>query len=292
MKQAYHAANSVDAQLALDWLAAHGIVGHVQGRFLSGAIGELPVDELLRVWVDDAELARAKEVLAERAANEPLEENAIEPLFARSWQRAWQGIGARGQGLELRDRLLEAWSQPHRQYHTTRHLADCLALLEPVLQLAQQPAEVEVALWFHDAVYALKAKDNEAQSAGWATRALFEAGVDAARAARVDALVMATRHDALPRTPDEQLLVDIDLAILGADRERFDEYEVQVRQEYDWVPGALFRRKRREILAGFLARPAVYSTPHFAARFEVQARANLERSLQKLGRNWWQRLFG
>jgi predicted metal-dependent HD superfamily phosphohydrolase len=103
----------------------------------------------------------------------------------------------------------------------------------------------------------------------------------------VQALVMATRHAARPSGLDEELLVDVDLAILGADPERFDEYQVEVRAEYAWVPGPLFRHKRREVLAGFLARPAIYSTPGFRARFEAQARANLDRAIAGL-RPWWQ----
>ena len=35
---------------------------------------------------------------------------------------------------------------------------------------------------------------------------------------------------------DEQLLVDIDLAILGADTARFAEYQTQIRREYAHVP--------------------------------------------------------
>jgi predicted metal-dependent HD superfamily phosphohydrolase len=104
-------------------------------------------------------------------------------------------------------------------------------------------------------------------------------------------LVMATRHDARPATPDAALVVDIDLAILGAEAERFDEYEVQVRQEYAWVPGPLFRRKRRAILEGLLARPGIYATAWFHPRFEARARANLRRSLARL-RPWWAVLRG
>ena len=99
------------------------------------------------------------------------------------------------------------------------------------------------------------------------------------------ALIMATCHAALPDSDDARLLVDIDLSILGADPERFDEYEVQVRQEYSWVPGVLFRRKRREILQGFLARPRLYETDWFEQRLEAQARSNLQRSVRRL-RPW------
>jgi predicted metal-dependent HD superfamily phosphohydrolase len=46
-------------------------------------------------------------------------------------------------------------------------------------------------------------------------------------------LILATRHDVSPPAGDAALLVDVDLAILGSPVERFDEYEHQVRQEYD-----------------------------------------------------------
>jgi predicted metal-dependent HD superfamily phosphohydrolase len=78
--------------------------------------------------------------------------------------------------------------------------------------------------------------------------------------------------------------VDIDLSILGAAPERFDEYEKQIRDEYAWVPGFVFRRKRAEILEGFLARPAIFSTPMFFQQLERAARDNLQRSLDQLKR--------
>ena len=286
MKQAYHAANPVDAQLVVDLLASEGITAFLQGQYLSGAVGELPAGELLRVWVADEDLARAKSVIAGREAQAPLVEGAIDPSLARSWSRAWSGLGAAGEGLALRDALLAAWSEPQRCYHTLRHLGDCLALFEEAAHLGERPAEVEIALWFHDAVYALKGSDNEARSAAWADEALAAAGVEAEVRGRVRALVMATCHHAQPTTQDAALLVDIDLAILGAEPERFDEYEVQVRQEYAWVPGPLFRRKRREILEGFLARPRLYATEWFHQRLESPARDNLRRSLARL-RPWW-----
>jgi len=285
MKQAYNAANPVDAQLVVDLLASAGIDAFVQGQFLSGGVGELPAGELLRVWVADEEVERARACIANRDVQEPLLEDAIDPALIRSWTRSWSGLGASGDGFDLRDRLIAAWSEPERRYHTVRHLGDCLALLEPTAHLAERPAEVEIALWFHDAIYDLKASDNEARSAAWAGQALSTVGVASDACGRVHDLIMVTRHDAQPVSADAKLLVDIDLAILGADPERFDEYEVQVRQEYAWVPGPLFRRKRREILMGFLARPTIYGTAWFQERFEATARDNLQRSAARL-RPW------
>jgi hypothetical protein len=78
MKQAYHAANPVDAQLVVDLLASAGIDAFVQGQFLSGGVGELPAGELLRVWVADEEVERARACIADRETQEPLLEGAVD----------------------------------------------------------------------------------------------------------------------------------------------------------------------------------------------------------------------
>ncbi|HTE16608.1 MAG TPA: N-methyl-D-aspartate receptor NMDAR2C subunit, partial [Burkholderiales bacterium] len=125
-------------------------------------------------------------------------------------------------------------------------------------------------------------KDNEEKSAAWALRVMRESAIAAGACQRVRELIMKTCHDALPDTPDEQALVDIDLSILGADAARFDEYENQVRAEYGWVPQFLFNRTRRKILESFLARPSIYSTAYFRSRLEKKARENIARSLSVL----------
>lgn len=199
-----------------------------------------------------------------------------------SWVRCWTGVGAKDADRELFGRVLRAYDEPQRKYHTQQHLAECLALFDAHRGLAIEPHEVEVALWFHDAVYAVRASDNEAKSASWAEVSMRNAGVPEERIARVLDHILATRHAALPRGADQQLLVDIDLAILGAAPERFDEYEEQVRAEYRWVPDFLFRRKRQEILAEFLARNPIYGTQALRDALEAQARANLARSVSRL----------
>ena len=77
-------------------------------------------------------------------------------------------------------------------------------------------------------------------------------------------------------------LLDVDLAILGAPASIFDAYEAQVRAEYAAVPETDFRKGRRNILEGFLARNPIFHTPYFTALCELQARANLKRSIHRL----------
>ena len=121
--------------------------------------------------------------------------------------------------------------------------------------------------------------DNEARSADWAQQALRAAGVAEDAARRVHALVMATRHDAQPEGTDAQLLVDIDLSILGAPAARFAEYERQIRVEYAHVPPEVFEPRRRAILGSFLARDPLYLTTSVRARLETQARLNLQKAI-------------
>ena len=192
-----------------------------------------------------------------------------------SWQRAWRGIGARSGGDSLRAALMAAWREPQRRYHTLQHLGECLDLFERVDALAAHRAEVEVGLWFHDAVYDVQRSDNEARSAAWLRDAARADGVAGDVVERICALIMATRHAALPRGVDAQLLVDIDLAILAAAEPRFAEYERQIRAEYAFVPEATFRARRRAVLAGFLARERIYSTAQLHDELEARARANL-----------------
>ncbi|HEY9132834.1 MAG TPA: N-methyl-D-aspartate receptor NMDAR2C subunit [Dyella sp.] len=200
---------------------------------------------------------------------------------ATHWHALWASW-RRPAPEALHDALLERYAERHRAYHTRQHLEECLAQLADMQSHAERPHELALALWFHDAIYWPRRKDNEAASAAWLTQAAQQAQIEAEAIQRMHALVMATVHDASPDKTDARLLVDIDLAILGAEPSRFDEYERQIRREYRWVPEPLYRAKRAEVLRRFLDRPAVYVTPWMAGRFEARARGNLDAALRKL----------
>jgi len=199
-----------------------------------------------------------------------------------AWQRAWYGLGVLTPPAKEYDELISCYAERHRAYHTQQHLEECLAKLDAVKTLCSHPHEVALALWYHDAIYKPRRSDNEVRSADWLVRLAKEVDVAAVAAKRMHALVLATRHDAVPVAIDAQILVDIDLSILGASADRFDEYERQVRHEYRWVPLLLYRSQRARILESFMKRPRIYSTEHFFNQFEARARENVNRSLSKL----------
>jgi predicted metal-dependent HD superfamily phosphohydrolase len=213
----------------------------------------------------------------------PLDDAAL----AATWHEAWSALG-RQAPAGLRDELMNVWAEPHRHYHDSRHLRECMALWARWRDRCERPGEVALALWFHDAVYdprAAQAGSNELNSAAWAARALVHAGADSDVAQRVHDLVMATQHGAPTDRlsgADAQLLVDIDLAILGSPAERFERYDQDMRKEYAWVRGFRYRELRARVLQCFLDRPRLYHSEAAKALLESQARINLTAALSRL----------
>ena len=80
---------------------------------------------------------------------------------------------------ELGEGLITRYSEPHRHYHTTKHLLHMLTMID---QLADDHDLflVRLAAWYHDAVYAIPAGQvsNEEASARLALRELSRVGLE------------------------------------------------------------------------------------------------------------------
>lgn len=180
--------------------------------------------------------------------------------------------------------LEAAYGEPHRRYHSRRHIEACLQHLDAWPGLI--PAERRVltwAIWWHDAVYDPKAPDNEAQSAEMARRDLPALGATPAEVDEVARLILLTAGHQTPQGDRlGAILVSIDLAVLGASPQAYDAYASDVRAEYAFVPEALWRPGRSKVLQHFLDAPVIYPDPDFRAEREAKARANLTRELNSL----------
>lgn len=198
------------------------------------------------------------------------------------WSSFWRKISSSENGLDFRDELIARYSETHRAYHTTQHLNECLNLFKSYQALAENPEAVFLALWYHDAIYATTSNnDNEQASANLASRDLKNINTSPKIVSKIEDLILITKHSSKPITPDQKLIVDIDLAILGATNQRFLEYESQIRAEYCFVPDFIFKTKRNSILKNFLDRPTIYNTPDFVANLENQARSNLTKAIAR-----------
>jgi predicted metal-dependent HD superfamily phosphohydrolase len=206
---------------------------------------------------------------------------------ADRWAAFAAGIGAgAGPAAAVYDDLARRHGGPDRHYHTLAHVADCLAELDGSPGLCDRPDAVELALWFHDAVYDPRAGDNEARSAALLRAAAARLGIGADLAARAATLVTATAHLAGPGVPgrDAAAIRDIDLAILGSPPARFAAYEAAVRREYGHLADEDWRAGRARVLGTFLGLPRIYLTDAFRDRLERAARANLAASIARLAR--------
>jgi predicted metal-dependent HD superfamily phosphohydrolase len=179
--------------------------------------------------------------------------------------------------------LVNRYGEAGRHYHNLRHLAEVLAVVDGLADESGDASAVRLAAWFHDAVYDSRAKDNEERSADLAETVLGGFGLPGALVANVRRLVLLTKtHAADPGDGDGHVLLDADLAILGADEGRYGEYAGAIRREYSWVDEAAYREGRGRVLEGFLRRPRLYFTDALYGSHESRARTNLRRELAAL----------
>ncbi|MEU5437639.1 hypothetical protein AB0G73_30280 [Streptomyces sp. NPDC020719] len=181
------------------------------------------------------------------------------------------------------DRLLAAWAEPHRRYHTTAHLAAVLGHVDTLAEYAEDAELVRLAAWFHDVVYRPDRSENEERSAALAERALPEAGLSPEATAEVARLVRLTvTHDPHEGDTNGEVLCDADLAVLAGDPEEYAAYAAAVRAEYAFVPDDTFRAGRAAVLRQLLDLPRLFRTPHGTREWEARARENLTSELELL----------
>ena len=143
--------------------------------------------------------------------------------------------------------LSAAYTEVGRHYHDDSHVSACLSHFQKYRRQSERSHEIELAIWFHDAVYDTHKPDNEERSAAWAERYLIDAGADRDSTNRVVDMIMATKtHDVVSQ--DSKLMLDVDLGILGTPTSVFEFYDQSIRREYHWVPEEACRMRRAQVL--------------------------------------------
>lgn len=183
-------------------------------------------------------------------------------------------------------RVLDAYVEPHRRYHTLEHVQQCLTVLDDLRLDDDDRLVADFAVWFHDVVYDPTAADNEAKSADLARAWLGDhlPGI----ADRVGAIVEMTAghrldgsHD-LATDPAARAVHDVDLGVLGVAAADYDRYAAQIREEYAHVNDGDFAAGRSRILTELLDTDRLYVLEPMRRRFEAEARLNLTRELETL----------
>lgn len=179
------------------------------------------------------------------------------------------------------DGVQSRYREPHRGYHSLSHPETMLVQLFALQDRFSWWEPVEIATWWHDAIYDPSRHDNEVQSAvlmrddlrGLADQRLID---------RAATLIEATAHHAVPEGLEPNvahgiaLFLDVDMGILGAAPAAFAAYEAGIAAEYVPVYGVEnYRAGRVMVLTSFLARERLFLSDHFHNLLEERARANL-----------------
>ena len=191
------------------------------------------------------------------------------------WHALWQS----SDHDELFDDIIAHYHEPHRHYHTVTHLCECFYWFDKIKDKLNNPALVALALFYHDIIYEPTSTHNEQNSAIFAKNALADLLSDD-DLAQIHCYIIATKDHINPSADgDLDYLLDIDLAILGADKDRFDEYNAQIRREFAWVDDTLYHIKRKQVLNDFYQKTPLFITPYFYGVLEIPAKANLQKAL-------------
>jgi predicted metal-dependent HD superfamily phosphohydrolase len=199
-------------------------------------------------------------------------------LLREKWHELLQALHV---DRALADRALDEirahYGSAGRHYHTLDHAWHVLATTEGLAAHTRHASAVYLAAWLHDVIYDSRASDNEERSADYAVRLCERLGIPEGE--RVAALILATKTHMAGDDPDAQVLLDADLAILGANEAVYMRYADNIRKEYAWVPDDAYRAGRRRVLESFLSRPKLF---HFLGDREDAARRNIVAEIARL----------
>ena len=188
-----------------------------------------------------------------------------------------------------------AYSEPHRKYHNLQHIEASLNELDRHVVSdsncnlsSEKIRSIELAIWFHDAVYNTHSRTNEFDSSQLLLKECcshwwFRSIVDLA-----SKMILATEHHSIPHELSDgdrlacQYFIDIDLSVLGLPEEEYSRYEKGIREEFGWAPDDAFAAGRCQALHRFLDREWIYNTKKFRRLYEGPARDNMNRSIIEL----------
>lgn len=205
-------------------------------------------------------------------------------MMLRWFSDLWKRLKVQRDPGEEYARLQQLYSEPHRVYHTLEHISSCLSAFAQPRFLAPNYQAIEFAIWYHDTVYNPRNNNNEEQSAQLAVEAARRAGLNGGFPERVGKLILSTKPGAQVRSLECMFMHDVDLSVLGKGSPEFNRYEKGVRAEFSHQTDEEYREWRMPFFAGLLAKPSIYRTGCFSAVYEIHARENLHKAVQRLSK--------
>ena len=136
------------------------------------------------------------------------------------------------------------------------------------------------AIYYHDIIYKSTKSDNEHQSALMFEKRISKTSFSFLSECMVQ--IESTKGHKLLANNDTNILLDLDLSILGKSPKEYKIYCENIRKEYRIYPDFMYKKGRIEVLKNFLELDAIYKTDIFKQEYENQAKENLEVELNQL----------
>ncbi len=178
------------------------------------------------------------------------------------------------------DFLVKQYSSSSRLYHNLQHLTFMLDELEQCSCKPDNREALIFSIFYHDVIYKASKKDNELQSAIVLEKHLSKTDFKYIQLCKES--IHATKEHKKSANSDINLLLDLDLAILGQNAEKYTSYTQKIRKEYDLYPDFLYKPARRKAMIHFLKQKQIFKTVEFFDKYEKQARENIYNEIASL----------
>lgn len=177
----------------------------------------------------------------------------------------------------LAARAIALYRKAYRKYHNLDHIEEVLRWIE-MRELVYPDGKVnyaalKLAVFYHDVIYVIGAKDNEEKSAEYAARDLRRMKVPEMYIAQVVMDIMDTRHMAEPVTHEGKLMVDADLYSLAGSFDGVRTNTLHLVAE-SGLPKDVFAKGTIAFLTSLMRREAIYRSRH-TEKEEAAARRNI-----------------
>lgn len=173
------------------------------------------------------------------------------------------------------------YSEPHRHYHTLKHLE----YLYKELEMVTLTPVVEFGIFYHDIIYDVAKQDNEEQSAIYAQKRLKALTLPEELIEDITQLILLSKSHHSTPINNAKLFLDADISILGTSPSVYEQYTQNIRKEYHIYDDATYKDGRIKVLAHFLEKPRLYQSKHFYHRYEEQARSNILKEYHQIFRS-------
>ncbi len=173
-----------------------------------------------------------------------------------------------------------SYSSESRHYHNLCHLENMLTELNKIQSEVQDLDSLLFAIFYHDVVYKSTKNDNEHQSALIFKNRITKTSFD--KVNECMSQIKATKEHKMSLDYDTNILLDLDLSVLGKEPAEYKNYSESIRKEYHIYPDFMYRKGRKKVLKSILGLDFIYKTDYFKQLYENQAKENLRLELKQL----------